>query len=192
MGSYLDQPDEPARADKLRNAVRKANNCVDRSLAAFKDANNALRSFEDQIEAASNSIRNAANEWDADEEIVAAALRIAEEMRKLAAAARNMDRKAIILHSRNIASLVQSEIINYAEKRRQACKDAGVRNDLSGGTTALSSFSTQLKIIASVKAADLGVAKDKTAENQLVACCQGISTSMRQTLKASQSAKLRG
>jgi hypothetical protein len=52
-------------------------------------------------------------------------------------------------------------------------QDAGVRNELSTGTTALSSFSTQLKIIASVKAADLGVAKDKTAENQLVACCQG-------------------
>jgi hypothetical protein len=93
-------------------------------------------------------------------------------MRRLAQAAREQNRKEIILRARNIAALVKSEIIEYANKRRDGCKDASVRNELSTGTTALSSFSTQLKIIASVKAADLGVAKDKTAENQLVACCQ--------------------
>jgi len=190
MNSYLDDPADQARSDKLRNAVRDANNAVDKGVAAVKDASSSLKSFEDQIEAASRSIRNAASEWDADDDIVAAALRIAEEMRKLAQAAREMNRKEIILRARNIAQLVKSDIIEYAQKRRDACGDAGTRNELSTGTTALSSFSTQLKIIASVKAADLGVSKDKTAENQLVACCQGISTSMRQTLKAAQSAKL--
>jgi hypothetical protein len=191
MNAHLDHPDDTARSDKLRNAVRNANNSVDRANQAVKDANASLKSFEDQIENAANSIRSAANEWDADDEIVAAALRIAEEMRKLAQAAREMNRKEIILRARNIAALVKSEIIAYANKRRDTCKDASTRNELSTGTTALSSFSTQLKIIASVKAADLGVAKDKTAESQLVACCAGISTSMRQTLKAAQSAKLR-
>ena len=130
---YLDSPDDSAKSDKLRSAVRNANNSVDRGLQAFKDANTALKSFEDQIEAASNSIRNAASEWDADDDIVAAALRIAEEMRKLAAAARAMDRKAIILHARNISALVKSEIIQYADKRRAACSDATVRNELSTG-----------------------------------------------------------
>jgi len=190
MNSYLDDPNDGSKSDKLRNAVRDANNAVDKGVQAVKDASSSQKSFEDQIEAASRSIRSAAGEWDADDDIVAAALRIAEEMRKLAQAAREMNRKEIILRARNIAQLVKAEIIEYANKRRDTCKDAGTRNELSTGTTALSSFSVQLKIIASVKAADLGVAKDKTAENQLVACCQGISTSMRQTLKAAQSAKL--
>jgi len=190
MNSYLDDPNDQARSDKLRNAVRDANNAVDRGVQAVKDAASSLKSFEDQIEAASRSIRSAAGEWDADDDIVAAALRIAEEMRKLAQAAREMNRKEIILRARNISELVKSDIITYAQKRRDGCTDSSTRNELSTGTTALSSFSTQLKIIASVKAADLGVSKDKTAENQLVACCQGISTSMRQTLKAAQSAKI--
>ncbi len=169
MNSYLDDPNDPARSDKLRNAVRDANNAVDKGVQAVKDASSSLKSFEDQIEAASRSIRSAAGEWDADDEIVAAALRIAEEMRKLAQAAREMNRKEIILRARNIAALVKSDIIEYAQKRRDGCTDGSVRNELSTGTTALASFSTQLKIIASVKAADLGVSKDKTAENQLVA-----------------------
>jgi len=190
MNGYLDDPANPDTSDKLRNAVRAANNAVDRGVQAVRDASAAQKSFDGLIDDAANSIRSAANEWDADDDIVAAALRIAEEMRRLAQAAREQNRKEIILRARNIAALVKSEIIEYANKRRDGCKDAGVRNELSTGTTALSSFSTQLKIIASVKAADLGVAKDKTAENQLVACCQGISTSMRQTLKAAQSAKL--
>ncbi len=173
MNGYLDQPDSAEASDKLRNAVRAANGAVDRGVQAVKDASSSLKSFEDQIEHASNAIRAAANEWDADDDIVAAALRIAEEMRRLAQAAREQNRKEIILRARNIAQLVKSEIIEYGNKRRDGCKDSAVRNELSTGTTALSSFSTQLKIIASVKAADLGVAKDKTAENQLVACCQG-------------------
>lgn len=91
-------------------------------MQAVKDASSSLKSFEDQIEHASNAIRAAANEWDADDDIVAAALRIAEEMRRLAQAAREQNRKEIILRARNIAALVKSEIIEYANKRRDGCK----------------------------------------------------------------------
>lgn len=188
--NYLDEPEDPDNVSKLRNAVRQANYSIDKGAQAVKDASASLQSFEDKIEAASNAISDAANEWDAGDEIVSAALRIAIEMRKLAQAARDHNRKEIILRARNISALVKSEIVSYANKRRAACNNVTVRKDLSTGTTALGSFSIQLKIIASVKAAELGVGKDRTAENQLVACCQGISKSMRATLKAAQSAKL--
>ncbi len=122
QNAYLDQPDNPETNDKLRNAVRAANGAVDKAVQAVKDASSSLKSFEDQIENASNAIRAAANEWDADDDIVAAALRIAEEMRRLAQAAREQNRKEIILRARNIAALVKSEIIEYANKRRDGCK----------------------------------------------------------------------
>jgi len=190
MNAYLDKPDDPDTQTNLRNAARNAENAIDKSVAAVKEASNNQKNFEDMIDDASRAIRDAASEWDADDDIVASALRIAEEMRRLAQAAREQNRKEIILRARNIAHLVKEEIINYAKPLREQCRDESVRKEISTGTTALSSFSTQLKIIASVKAAELGVGKDKTAENQLVACCQGISTSMRGTLKSTQSAKI--
>jgi len=153
------------------------------------------KDFRDQVLAAADDIKRAANEWDADSEIVGAALSIAEEMRKLAEAARRMDRKEIILHAKNIADLVKNQIIAYAKPIQENCTDKQLKKDVSTGTQALSNFSVQLKIMASVQAADLGMGaksgKVNTAENQLVACCKGISTSMKATLKSTQSAKLR-
>lgn len=57
-------------------------------------------------------------------------------------------------------------------------------------STAMSNFGTQLKIIASVKAASVG--KDPAAENQLVSCCEGLSTNVRAGLYNCQSAKQAG
>jgi hypothetical protein len=53
----------------------------------------------------------------------------------------------------------------------------------------MGNFSTQLKILAAVKAASQG--RDPAAENQLVACCEGLSSGLRQTLYGVQSAKLK-
>lgn len=144
---------------------------------------------------AAGDIERAAKEWDCDDEIVGAALSIAEEMRKLAEAARKMDRKEIILRARNISDLVKTKIIGYAKPIQDNCIDKQLQKDVSTGVQALSNFSTQLKIMASVQAADLGMGaktgKTNTAENQLVACCKGISTSMKATLKSTQSAKIK-
>ena len=106
-----------------------------------------------------------------------------------------MDRKEIILRAKNISDLVKTQIIGYAKPIQDNCQDNILKKDVSTGLQALSNFSTQLKIMASVQAADLGQGaksgKTNTAENQLVACCRGISTSMRATLKSTQSAKIK-
>jgi len=191
---YIENADDDNTGKLLKAACKNIRITIDTAIDLAKEAN-PKKDFRDQVLAAADDIKRAANEWDADSEIVGAALSIAEEMRKLAEAARRMDRKEIILRAKNIAELVKNQIIAYAKPIQENCSDKQLKKDVSVGTQALSNFSVQLKIMASVQAADLGMGaktgKINAAENQLVACCKGISTSMKATLKATQSAKLK-
>eukprot|EP01091_Cochliopodium_minus_P001266 TRINITY_DN1112_c0_g1_i3.p1 TRINITY_DN1112_c0_g1~~TRINITY_DN1112_c0_g1_i3.p1 ORF type:complete len:2063 (+),score=880.31 TRINITY_DN1112_c0_g1_i3:100-6288(+) len=191
---YIEAPEEENTGKTLKLACKNIKISIDSALDLVREAT-PKKDFRDLVLQAAGDIERAAKEWDCDDEIVGAALSIAEEMKKLAEAARKMDRKEIILRARNISDLVKTQIISYAKPIQDNCNDKQLQKDVSTGVQALSNFSTQLKIMASVQAADLGMGaksgKTNTAENQLIACCKGISTSMKATLKSTQSAKIK-
>eukprot|EP01091_Cochliopodium_minus_P001269 TRINITY_DN1112_c0_g2_i4.p1 TRINITY_DN1112_c0_g2~~TRINITY_DN1112_c0_g2_i4.p1 ORF type:complete len:1042 (+),score=410.85 TRINITY_DN1112_c0_g2_i4:150-3275(+) len=191
---YVDSPEDENSGKLLKVSCKNIRISIESAIDLSREAT-PKKDFRDQVLQAAGDIERAAKEWDCDDEIVGVALSIAEEMRKLAEAARKMDRKEIILRARNIADLVKNQIISYAKPIQDNCIDKQLQKDVSTGVQALSNFSVQLKIMASVQAADLGMGaksgKINTAENQLVACCRGISTSMKATLKSTQSAKIK-
>eukprot|EP01092_Planopodium_desertum_P004534 TRINITY_DN1958_c0_g2_i1.p1 TRINITY_DN1958_c0_g2~~TRINITY_DN1958_c0_g2_i1.p1 ORF type:complete len:226 (-),score=84.84 TRINITY_DN1958_c0_g2_i1:58-711(-) len=190
VNKYIDEPTSYDVQNDVRDKNRKVGLLVDKILDEVKAAAQKKKSFEDLIEEAADEISMFALNYAVSDEIVGLAKELADAMAALADAARRCDRKAIIELARKIAELVK-KIAVFTNDIKSKCKDASLRKDIEVPTAALINFSVQLKIIASVKAATIGTGSDPTAESQLVACAQGISTGMKQSLKSTQAAKLK-
>jgi len=148
------------------------------------------RTFEDKIDNAANDIRDARDEFNMlPAELKALSGELADLMHKLAQCARTGDRNGIIETSRKIAEVVKA-IKLQTKTLGDTCRDPRLKDNILTAATAMTNFGTQLKILASVKAASVG--KDPAAENQLVSCCEGIASSVRTAMFNCQSAKQAG
>jgi len=145
--------------------------------------------FSDKIEAAADDILLGTIDSFAGDSMIGLAKQIASKLSEMATAARNGKRQVLITSAQDISNDVK-KLIELAMEAHDACKDRLLRQQLMIGIDSLKNFSTQLKIISAVKGAMLGQ-HDETAENQLVACAQGLSKAITSTISATSSAKLR-
>ena len=72
-----------------------------------------------------------------------------------------------------------------------ACTDQILKKQLLLAIETISTLSTQLKIVAAVKASEQTSTTDSDSEKQLVLCCQNLMNAIKVTIKASESASLR-
>jgi hypothetical protein len=178
----------PAARAALGETCKKTVRDIDRAMHEIRDAMKP-KSFEDEIDEAAIVIEEAVDQYaHVPAEIRDLAMQLAELFRRLAECARKGDRAGIIQCATAIAAIVK-QIIGFAKPYGDSCKDPKLQDTVYVGVQAMGNFSTQLKILAAVKAASQG--RDPAAENQLVACCEGLSSGLRQTLYGVQSAKLK-
>jgi hypothetical protein len=178
----------PAARAALAETCKKTVRDIDRAMHDIRDAMKP-KTFEDEIDEAAVVIEEAVDEYaHVPIEIRDLAMQLAELFRKLAECARKGDRAGIIDCATKIAVIVK-QIVGFAKPYGDSCKDPKLQDTVYVGVQAMGNFSTQLKILAAVKAASQG--RDPAAENQLVACCEGLSSGLRQTLYGVQSAKLK-
>jgi len=179
---------DPNARSKLADVCKKTIKDIDNIMNEIREASKP-KTFEDEIDDAALDIQEAVDEYaHVPQEIRDLALMLAELMRKLAECARTGDRAGIISTSKQIADIIK-KIQAFAKPYGDSCKDPKLADTVFVGVGAMGNFGTQLKILAAVKAGGQG--RDPAAENQLVACCEGISSSLRQTLFGVQSAKLK-
>jgi len=187
----------PAKSAALKASCQKTIDDLDRAYKRIGGDAAAKRTgpmtFDEEIAEAAVDIQEAVDEYSlVPKELKDYGSRLAELMAKLAEAARNGDREAIITISREIKDLVK-KVRQFAVPLAGQCADPVLADQIRTAAQAIGSFGTQLSIIASVKAASLGSSGDdndnQAAEEQLVRCAEGIASSMRQTLFGIQSAK---
>lgn len=115
--------------------------------------------------------------------------RIAEELARLAAAAKANDKRGMIEAARRIAALAV-EIVKEAKSSADQVKDPVLKNQILLPAQAAKNMSVQLKIIASVKAATDD--DDPAAKAQLVSCCKTIADDLIKCCDASEVGAIRG
>lgn len=115
--------------------------------------------------------------------------RIAEEMARLAAAAKTNDKRGMIEAARRIAALAV-DIVKEAHASAAQCRDPALKNQIILPAQAAKNLSVQLKIIASVKAATDD--DDPAAKAQLVTCCKTIATDLIKCCDATEVGAIRG
>ena len=179
-------------AARLETACETTIGHIDGAVATVRTidgaaARKAPTSFDGKIDAAGRDIHDAADEFSKlPKPMKDLALELAALIEKLADCARKGDRTGII----DVARLIDATVKKLKEECRAlaaSCKDAQLKDNILTAAGAMTSFSTQLKILGAVKAAAVG--RDEAAENQLVACCVGISNSTRTALFNCQTAK---
>jgi hypothetical protein len=115
--------------------------------------------------------------------------RIADEMEKLARAAKDGDKKAMIEAARRIAALAV-DIVKEAHASAAQVRDPTLKNQIILPAQAAKNMSVQLKIIASVKAATDD--DDPAAKAQLVTCCRTIANDLIKCCDATEVGAIRG
>eukprot|EP01104_Vermistella_antarctica_P017978 TRINITY_DN6518_c0_g1_i1.p1 TRINITY_DN6518_c0_g1~~TRINITY_DN6518_c0_g1_i1.p1 ORF type:complete len:2052 (+),score=727.37 TRINITY_DN6518_c0_g1_i1:170-6325(+) len=185
--ALIDDSESNRAAEALAGSSESVASIVDQVLDAVREADKPI-SFEEQIEEAAEDILQFIMQFGNDE-MGLLAQRIAEEMNALAEAARTQNRTEVIQRARNIAVLTK-QLEKVCLTHQAKCTNRHMREDISVGTKCMTNFSTQLKIIAAVKAASIGYGSDPTAENQVVACCRGICTGIKQGIQSAHAAKL--
>lgn len=122
--------------------------------------------------------------------LLAGAARIAELMVLLSKAAKQkpMDKKEVILLSRQIA-----EAVNHVDKAARdvaaTCKDTKLRESLLAYAAPLKNYGVQLKILTAVKASTSD--DDKSTKQQLVSCAKGIANSVVSSCNAAEACLLK-
>jgi hypothetical protein len=190
--AYLANRKDAAAAARLNGTCETTIGHIDGAVATVRTidgaaARKAPATFEDRIDEAGRDIRDGADEFHLlPKPLKDLATELADLIIKLADCARKGDRQGMIEVARQIDGVVK-RIKTECRTLANNCRDPQLKDNILTAANAMTNFGTQLKIVAAVKAA--GVGKDPTAENQLVACCQGISTSTRTALYNCQTAK---
>lgn len=196
----LDQ--ELANLDRLSRAGgqvqrKQADSSVNDLLAYLQDmARNSSnpKSFDELIQAVANDINRNANNAPEDlfdDPSLALTRAIAAELSKLAQAAKSGQRQQMIEAGRNAAQKVQlltKQLQDYANR----CRDPHVKDRCLRAIQAMGTYSTQLRILAAVKAADTSNS-DADTEDQLVSVTRSLGGCLNEaisTVKTMQSSKL--
>ena len=126
----------------------------------------------------------------ADDSAVVVGNELAELMEQLAKAAKAGKAQDIIAVARRICELSKT-FAKEAIKTGKACPDARLKQTLVDAASALGTFATQLKVLASVKAANAqqGI-RDQSAEDSLIAVCLGLQKSALASVDGAVSARL--
>ena len=198
--SGFDLDSELAMLDKRSSTVaplkrKQAEEGVDDLLSFLqnmaKNSNNP-KSFDELIQAVANDInRNASNAEDNSDPSLALTRAIAAELSKLAQAAKSGQRQQMIEAGRNAATKV-NELTKKLQEYALRCKDPHTKDRLLRAIQAMGTYSTQLRILAAVKAADTSNS-DADTEDQLVSVTRSLGGCLNEavsTVKTMQSAKL--
>lgn len=137
---------------------------------------------------AANNLRQVTNRWDAkNNALVQAASRISDKMRNMAAFTLQASKKDLIDTAKSMASEV-SEIVKMAKAAAESCSDRRLKANLLQLVDKIPTIATQLKIIASVKAAN---PEDSEAEHQLIAGSQNLMDVVTEIVKGAEAASLK-
>ena len=174
---------------EIRNLIARAKKGEDEEEESSKAGKDDWSGGVGGLQNAANALRKRTRELKIDESakgrMFAEAQKIADAMQRLAKAANENDKTAMINISKEIAQYTQNVVsISKTIPAQPSDKEQIVSYALSAKGT-----SVQLKIMAAVKASIHG--KDRTAEDQLVTCASTLAEQVSQAVQTALSAELR-
>lgn len=151
------------------------------------------RDFADSMSKVASDIQEVAarHKRDADLPNIAGldASPLAEQIKRMAQAARSNQRQQMLVCGRAIAAYIASfctELRALADR----CKDPTFQDKMYRSAAALKNFSVQLKILSAVKAAS--ATDDSDADDQIISVTQSLGKSMADALKSIEISKKAG
>ncbi|XP_052753588.1 vinculin [Galleria mellonella] len=146
---------------------------------------------------AAHNLHRAVREWSSkDNEIVAAAKRMAVLMARLSDLVRSDSKgskRELIATAKAIAE-ASEEVTRLAKKLALECTDKRIRTNLLQVCERIPTIGTQLKILSTVKATMLGAQgseEDQEATEMLVGNAQNLMQSVKETVKAAEGASIK-
>ncbi|KJE94488.1 vinculin [Capsaspora owczarzaki ATCC 30864] len=177
-----------ASSTAIANEVRKSEEKQVAEIAAAAGVSpQAVASH--PISIAAGNLKLVASRWDAkNNALVQAADKISEKMRTMAAfSMQPNNKKDMIDMAKSMASEV-AEIVKLAKAAAEQCSDRRLKANLLQLCDKIPTISTQLRIIASVKAAN---PSDSDAETQLIAGSKNLMDVVTEIVKGTEAASLK-
>ncbi|PZC72479.1 hypothetical protein B5X24_HaOG211103 [Helicoverpa armigera] len=164
-----------------------------------------------KIEVAAHNLHKAVREWSSkDNEIIAAAKRMAILMARLSELVRSDSKEVVLNLSGSKRELIATakaiaeaseEVTRLAKKLALECTDKRIRTNLLQVCERIPTIGTQLKILSTVKATMLGAQvgmpdykgseEDQEATEMLVGNAQNLMQSVKETVKAAEGASIK-
>nr|XP_049705344.1 vinculin isoform X3 [Helicoverpa armigera] len=153
---------------------------------------------------AAHNLHKAVREWSSkDNEIIAAAKRMAILMARLSELVRSDSKEVVLNLSGSKRELIATakaiaeaseEVTRLAKKLALECTDKRIRTNLLQVCERIPTIGTQLKILSTVKATMLGAQgseEDQEATEMLVGNAQNLMQSVKETVKAAEGASIK-
>nr|XP_023029953.1 vinculin isoform X3 [Leptinotarsa decemlineata] len=149
------------------------------------------------IMVAAHNLHREVKQWSAkDNELIAAAQRMAKLMANLSELVRNDDKgskRNLIATAKAIAD-ASAEVTRIAKQLARECTDKRIRTNLLQVCERIPTIATQLKILTTVKATMLGSQgseEDREATEMLEGNAQNLMQSVKETVRAAESASVK-